>query len=139
MEGFTLSPKQTIAAAKIAVGESQQEAAKAAKVTPQTVSEWMQQPQFRAVINQVQLSLLFNAQDKLRGLVLSAIDNLSQLLKESKNENVRLDAAKYVLDTVRISPSKDIGLWYVGATTPEDVIRDAIDNPTLLGLVQTKI
>ncbi len=127
MDEFSLSPKQILAASTIATGVSHKRAAEVAKVTPQTVSEWKQRPEFIALINDLKLTMLSESQDKLRTLAVSAIDNLARIMTESDNDKLRLDAVKYVLDTIRISPSKDVGLWNIGPTTPEEVIEEELN------------
>lgn len=42
-------------------------------------------------------------------------------MTESKNEKMKLEASKYILETIRIAPSKDYGLWWVGPTTVEEI------------------
>lgn len=103
------------------MGESHKQAAKIAKVSAQTISEWMQQPAFKAKINEIQLDTLNEAQGKFRGLACSAVANLEKALTESKSERIRLEASKYVLDRVQIAPAKEGGLWLVGPTTPEEI------------------
>lgn len=110
----TLPSNQMIAASLIAIGETKKQAAKAAKVSPQTISTWMRYPEFVAVIEGIKYDSLYEAQDRLRGLAAEAIACLASLLKESDNEKVRFDAAKYILDTIKIAPSpNDLGLWAI--------------------------
>jgi hypothetical protein len=124
MEGYMLPANQIIAASLIAIGETKKEAAKAAKVSPQTVSGWMQSPDFIALISTIKTDILREAQDKLRGLATKAVTTIASLMEESEAEKVRLDAAKYILNTIRISPtSDDVGLWLACETTYEDVLR----------------
>lgn len=121
MDDYYLSPKQILAASQIAVGESHKQAAKIAKVSAQTISEWMQYPEFKAKINEIQFNTLCDSQNKLRGLALSAVNVLEKIMAESSSERMKMDAAKYVLETIQISPSKDYGLWWVGPTTTEEI------------------
>ncbi len=116
-----LTSKQMLAATQIALGESHKQAAKIAKVSAQTISEWMQYPEFKAKINQIQFNTLCDAQSKFRGLALSAVNVLGKIMAESTSERMKMDAAKYILETIQISPSKDYGLWWVGPTTTEEI------------------
>lgn len=74
MDDYSLSPKQILAASHIAMGESHKQAAKFAKVSAQTISEWMQYPDFIAKINEIQLNTLYEAQSKFRGLAFAAVN-----------------------------------------------------------------
>jgi hypothetical protein len=125
---ISISPKQIIAASVIATGSNKKEAAIAANVTPQTISKWMQLPEFEALINQIKLDLLKEAQDKLRGLVSQAILTLASLIKDSENDRIRLETAKYILNTINIAPHKEMGLWLIGPTTYEDALMKKAKN-----------
>lgn len=119
-----LTPKQIIAATVIASGKTKKEAAELVEVTPQTISKWMQIKGFEELMNNLRVVTLYEAQDQLRSLAKNATNVLADLLSKSKNERVRLDAAKYLLDTIKISPtSKDLGLWAIG--TYNQKIREA--------------
>ena len=120
----TLSQSQIMAAAAIASGKKNKEAAVEVGVTPQTISKWMQIPEFGALIRDIKIKFLYEAQDALRGLANEATSVLAALLKESSNEKTRLEVAKYILDTVKIAPtSKDFGLWYVGTPNYRDILE----------------
>ena len=115
-----LTPKMIIAASVIAIGHSQKAAADKAGVTEQTVSEWGRKPEFKALINQVKLQLLYDAQDKLRGMVLEAVKVISRTMNSSESEKLRFEAAKYVLSIINIAPMNDAGLWWI-ASSPEGI------------------
>jgi len=120
----TLSQKQIMAAAAIASGKKNSEAAIEVGVTPQTISKWMQIPEFGTLIKDIKLKFLYEAQDALRGLANEATHVLGALLKDSQNEKTRFEAAKYILDTVKIAPnSKDFGLWYIGTPNYRDILE----------------
>lgn len=121
MEETSLSPKQILGANAKAMGETNKQSAKIAKVTPGTFSEWMQNLEFRAKINEIQQTSLEQAQSKFRNLAFSAVTTLTQIMAESKSEKMKLDAAKYVLDTIQIAPAKEGGMWWVGPTTAEEL------------------
>lgn len=123
MNETSLTPKQILAATAIAMGESHKQAAKAAKVIPGTISEWMQDPEFKATINQIQLDIMNEARDRFRGLALASIAVLGDILASSKNDKMKLDVAKYVLSTVDLAPSQ-AAFWFVGPTTAEEVASE---------------
>ncbi len=127
MGELPLPPNQTLAASTLGMGESHKRAAEVAKVTPQTISEWKQRPEFLAAINKSKSTMLKESQDRFRAQVSTAIEVVSKTMTESDNERLRLDAAKYVLDTIRISPSKDMGLWNIGPTTGEGIVEEELN------------
>lgn len=110
-----------IAITVIALGGTHKEAAKKANVTPGTISEWMHDPAFKAKLNEIKLENLTQAQDKHRGLAMSAVNTLADIMCNSKSDKARFDAAKYILDTVQIAPTKEGGLWWIGPTTREEL------------------
>jgi hypothetical protein len=125
MEESTLSSNQMIAASLIALGEAKKKAAKAAKVSPQTISTWMQHSEFLRVIENLKIDILREAQDKLRGLTTEAVATIESLLRDSENERTKFDAAKYILDTAKIIPNEtDLGLWVTAANAYEGAMRD---------------
>ena len=121
MDKTTLTPKMILAAATIAMGGTHKQAANAAKVISGTVSTWMQNPEFVVKIAELQKANLEQAQNKFRHLAVSAVDTMSELMATAKNEKVKLEAAKYVLDTIKIAPDKETGLWFVGPTNMDDL------------------
>jgi hypothetical protein len=121
MHEYYLSPKQMLAASQIAVGDSHKQAAKIAKVSAQTISEWMQHPAFIAKINEIQLNTLNESQNRFRSLASNAVAVLEGIMAESTSERLKMDAAKFILETIRIAPYKDFGLWMVGPTTAEEI------------------
>lgn len=68
-----------------------------------------------------QQTSLEQSQSKFRSLAFSAVTTLAHILAESKSEKMRLEAAKYVLDTIKIAPAKEGGLWWVEPTTAEEL------------------
>ncbi len=111
-----------IVASQIAMGESQKQAAKIAKVSEQTVSEWAQRPEFKATVNRLSQRIIKDAQDEMRRLA---------VMNESSNDKVRMEAAKYVLETINIAPVEEAGLWIAGPITKEGVIKKELRLATL--------
>ena len=54
----TLTPNKLKAATLIAQGNTGKEVAKSCNVTPQTISEWQQIPDFKALINSIKMEAL---------------------------------------------------------------------------------
>ena len=123
-EDLLLPPNQVIAASMIAVGETKKKAAKAANVSPQTVSEWMHAPEFVDMINLLKTDILREIQDKFRGLAYKAIGVIDSILDTSENDRIKLDVAKYILDTIKLYPtSNNAGFWISSETRYENLIR----------------
>lgn len=97
-----LSSKQVFAIAAIASGKSQAEAAVIVDVTPQTICKWMQKPEFRECIDNYKTNMLVETQDKLRGLTTLAVATIGGILENSKNERIRFEAAKYIIDRINV-------------------------------------
>lgn len=120
MVKFELSGKQVTVATLLAFGESQKHAAETVKVTPGTISVWKRDPAFKAKINEIQLNAILDTQSKFRGLAFPAVKVLKDILKKSKSEKMKLEAAKYILSTIQLAPS-DGAFWMAGPTTAEEV------------------
>lgn len=101
-----LTPKQRTAAALLASGESGRRTAISVDVTPQTVSQWAQLPEFNeyceGLVNRVEQStahVLTNLRSKALGRLSSLID--------SPNEAVALKAIDTVLSASRQATRAD--------------------------------
>lgn len=117
-----LHPKQLTAAFQIATGTDKKEAAKAANVTPQTISQWLKEPAFEAKVNEFQLDCLNEAQTRFKSLAGEAISILEKLLKDAKSDKTRLEVAKFILSTIQILPSGVPAILTIGETTEEEVV-----------------
>ena len=113
--------KKLIAAEAIAHGESHKHAANLANVTPGTISDWMHDSDFRAKINEIAFDRLNQSQDKFRSSGMLAVNTMNDIMANSKSDKARFEAAKYILDTIQIAPAKEGGLWWIGATTAEEL------------------
>lgn len=123
MLDFSITPKQRIFASKISSGMSQKEASNAVDIAEQTGSKWAKKPEIKAVINQLNQKLIIDTQDEMRRHGLTAVRCLVSVMNDSKNDKARVEAAKYVLEKIGITPVEGAGLWLVGPTTPEGVIK----------------
>ncbi|MCP4721541.1 MAG: hypothetical protein GY860_18955 [Desulfobacteraceae bacterium] len=121
MEG--LYPRQEKAAHLIAHGIKKQAAAKEVGVKPPTISEWMQNPEFVALINRIKKELMEETRDMLRGNISVAVKSIRSLIIDAKNEKVRLEAAKFVIECSGII-APDIGLWDIGPQTADEVLKE---------------
>ena len=85
-----LSPKKVRAATLIGHGSSKKAAANddAVSVSPQTISEWMHDPEFVALINRSKKDLIDDTRDMLRGNLTVAVESIRTLLIDAKYEKV---------------------------------------------------
>lgn len=78
----TLSPSQERALVALLAGQSVTEAAKAAKVTRQTVHRWMRSPDFLAALNAGRNDLRLELESKLENIASRAIGNVERSVRE---------------------------------------------------------
>ncbi|MCO4794290.1 MAG: hypothetical protein KC493_11285 [Bacteriovoracaceae bacterium] len=107
-----LNSSQVLAAAYIASGNMKSEAAQKVGVTPQTISSWMKEPVFVNTVESFKATLIYSARDRIRSLGIKAALTLSELM-DSGCDASKLGAAKYVLDTINLTPGsgEEMGLW----------------------------
>ena len=110
-----LSPKQISAAALLATGVSCKDAAKQCGVTPETISHWKRDPDFVVHLNELKSEAVDCAREKLRGLNEEAVRVLKGLLSSS-SEPIRLQTARYVLDSMLVDPVRS--RQGIGPTNP---------------------
>ncbi len=91
-----LTPKQMLAIPYIVSAPSQRKGAQAARIGRNTVSRWMQDPNFRAEIEQARRHVADLAFAELNGLALKSVIALADLL-ESPDPHVRNAAVRTAL------------------------------------------
>jgi len=123
MTKSSLLPKRDIAAQVIGRGGSNTEAAQKVNVTPQTISVWVKDPAFEARINECQLDCFNEAQARFKHLAGEAVTTFEDLLKNSKSDKVKLEAAKFILKTIQIFPGDCPAILTIGETTEAEIIR----------------
>jgi transposase-like protein len=96
----TLSPRQRIAAAALIAAPSVAQAASAANVTERTLYRWLELPEFRALVSQLESRIINSTVHSLVNIQQEAIDIVSDLSRHSDNDSVKLRAAKVLLDTL---------------------------------------
>ena len=69
-------------------------------VTAGTITEWMKDPIFREKIQDTQRDLLTIAQDKFRSYAMIAVETTANIMINSNNDKLKLNAAKFFLDTI---------------------------------------
>jgi transposase-like protein len=95
-----LSPRQRIAAAALIAAPSVAQAASAANVTERTLYRWLELPEFRALVSQLESRIINSTVHSLVNIQQEAIDIVSDLSRHSDNDSVKLRAAKVLLDTL---------------------------------------
>ena len=132
-----LNERQAQAAALLVQGMSCKAVAEKVGVTPQTISTWKKDFEFRAQINALKLQVLTDARDALQRLAPEAIDVLRDLMGQASNEEVRRKAAVNILEAVGLhgDPRRE-GLrygWGIGPTTSEKIEEQENAYSRLLG------
>jgi hypothetical protein len=126
-----LTPAQEVAVALVVAGKTDGEVAEAAGVTRQTVWEWRRRhPAFIAEVNRRRMEVWEAAVERLRGLLLRAIEVLAEDL-DAEDGRLRQQAAVHVLRAAGIYglPGRPSG-----PATPEDVERDEAQRAALAKL-----
>ena len=93
-----LSPKQFKTVALLAQGSTGVEAAKSCNVTPQTISEWRQNPEFKAQLNSMKMEILESVRDKLQSASGTAVQTLVELAESHSHPETRRKAALNILE-----------------------------------------
>ena len=97
-----LNENQLIAVQLVAQGRSGKEIARELSVTEETVSRWKKQPEFIALVNDLLGQLRDTTQQKMRNLVLLALDILEKELFNEDNKN-SLNIALKILKNYKFS------------------------------------
>lgn len=91
-----LSSKKQTALETLLAGESHQDAAAAANVTPRTVSRWKQEPAFAAELKRQSEEAVQDATRRLTGTLDMAIDTLREIMRDkTQPASVRIRASHY--------------------------------------------
>jgi transposase-like protein len=110
-----LAPKQELAALSLATGSTWGEAARAAGAGETTLWTWAKEvPAFKARIAELRAEIVSGALGRLIDNMTSAADTLGYLTRKAKNEQVRLGAARALIE---------LSLRVREATELEDRIR----------------
>ena len=104
-----LKPNQIKAAALLAAGRPCREAAQERSVTPETISHWKRDADFKVHLNRLKTDAVEDARERLRSLNEKAVSVLEELLS-SASESIRLRAAQYILGTMIVGSKGDVGI-----------------------------
>ena len=92
-----LSPRQQSALPILAAASSIAQAARLSRVGRRTLQRWLQDPEFRAELGQLQCQAAELAKGQLQGLTLQAVLHLGSFL-EDPNPDLRLRAIRAILN-----------------------------------------
>jgi transposase len=95
-----ITPRQHAAAAALISTATIAEAATSAKVTERTLYRWLNQPEFRALVAQLEGQVIDSAVHRLVSLQGEAVDTIRNLCRHSDNEWVQLHAARSLLNSL---------------------------------------
>ena len=113
-----LNENQLLAVQLVAQGRSGKEIAQELSVTEETISRWKKQPAFIALVNELLGQLRDTTQQKMRNLVLLALEILEKELFNEDNKN-RVNIALKVLNNYKFSTLIDQKIGSENADTIE--------------------
>ena len=118
-----LNENQLLAVQLVAQGRSGKEIAKELSVTEETISRWKKQPAFIALVNDLLGQLRDTTQQKMRNLVLLALEILEKELFNEDNKN-RVNIALKVLNNYKSSTLID---QKIGSENADTIERRQLD------------
>jgi len=95
-----LTPNKEKAAILLVSGMAAKDVASAVNCTPETISHWKKETEFKALLNCLRRELLEQGRERLRGSIADAMDTLRDIMVNSENQEVRRKAA---MDVLRMS------------------------------------
>ena len=113
-----LNENQLLAVQLVAQGRSGKEIAQELSVTEETISRWKKQPAFIALVNDILGQLRDTTQQKMRNLVLFALEILEKELFNEGNKN-RVNIALKILNNYKFSTLIDQKIGSENADTIE--------------------
>ncbi len=105
-----LTSQQLKAAILIGGGEKKKVAAKKVGVSPQTISYWGREDEFKELVGDIKREMMIDARNRLRSLLPMSLDNLESIIISSSSDAIKLKAIKLVLDQAKIT-FPTTGLW----------------------------
>ena len=118
-----LNENQLLAVQLVAQGRSGKEIAQELSVTEETISRWKKQPAFIALVNDLLGQLRDTTQQKMRNLVLLALEILEKELFNEGNKN-RVNIALKVLNNYKFSNLID---QKIGSDNADTIERKQFD------------
>ena len=118
-----LNENQLLAVQLVVQGRSGKEIAKELSVTEETISRWKKQPAFIALVNELLEQLRDTTQQKMRNLVLTALEILEKELCNESNKN-RVNIALKVLNNYKFSTLID---QKIGSENADTIERRQLD------------
>ena len=113
-----LNENQLLAVQLVAQGRSGKEIAQELSVAEETISRWKKQPAFIALVNDLLGQLRYTTQQKMRNLVLLALEILEKELSNKDNKNI-VNIALKVINNYKFSTLIDQKIGPENADTIE--------------------
>ena len=108
-----LTPKQLQALPLLARGTLATEVASQIDVSPQQISSWKKDAVFCKALSRLRSEQLYSSIAHVQALTRVATTGLEKIITEAKDEKVRLEACKYVLEVAGVNHGKDGFAWNV--------------------------
>jgi len=122
---MSMKPNKMLAATMLVEGWLHKDVAEEVGVTPQTISTWLTDPEFVALVNQLKMDNLHKARDRVQALSVKAAATIEDIMDSSSNDAVRLKAAESVLEmSGMINIQSGMWAWGIGPTTAEGVAKE---------------
>ena len=124
-----LSPQQIRAVTLFLSGSKSVSVSDQLGVSPQTLSRWQGEPNFKAVMNRCKWEILSNARQSLQLAADSAVNCLVEIATESDNEELRRRASMDIIRLVGLAdPSNGLFGWGVDPSNANEVIEGGLQD-----------
>jgi hypothetical protein len=94
-------------------------------ITPETISQWKSDTEFKALINILKMEAIVTAREQLRGLCAKAVSGIQELMENSKSDAVKLKACIEVLKMSGLHDSESFG-WGIGPVESDVIEKDIL-------------
>jgi len=132
-----LTAKQCKAVILLAQGHTGREVSKALSVTPQTLCGWKKIPLFVASINNMKMEVLESTRAMLQNTSNVAVSTLTDIVKNSENDETRRKAALDILRLTGFEPGQhETFAWGIGPRSKKGVEDEANSALSLHKLLQ---
>ena len=120
MDDFNLSAIQIKAIDMIIDGFKLKDIAEKVDRTQQTLCQWKKQPEFIARLNQIKAQGFAEVQNRFSKSTATAVETIDDIMVNSKSDKARLDAAKFIIERVGLTPA------HIGPTSSKEIRRNEL-------------
>mgnify|MGYP000606659432 CR=1 FL=1 len=85
---MSMKSNKMLAATMLAEGWLHKDIAEEVRVTPQTISAWLAEPEFVAFVNKLKMDHLNKARDRVQALSVKADDTIKDIMDNGSNDAV---------------------------------------------------